>query len=123
MAQLKSIIEQRLSAPVDQQTLYFQEQVLHNDSVLSSISGLHHGGVVFLSRRRYFSLTVYSWLSQSPEEVQLKLSYNIMVMVWVEGVSGTGFFTGKFICSAESRVTVQWPGRGKTRVFAHADRL
>ena len=97
MAQLKSIIEQRLSAPVDQQTLYFQEQVLHNDSVLNSISGLHHGGVVFLSRRRYFSLTICSWLSGSPEEVQLKLSYNIMVMVWVEGVSGTGF-TGKFMC-------------------------
>ena len=97
VAQLKSIIEQRLSAPVHQQTLYYQEQVLHNDSVLSSISGLHHGGVVFLSRRRYFSLTICSWLSGSPEEVQLKLSYNIMVMVWVEGVSGTGF-TGKFMC-------------------------
>ena len=47
MAQLKSVIEQRSSAPVDRQTLYFQEQVMHNDSVLSSISGLNHGGMVY----------------------------------------------------------------------------
>ena len=89
-----------MSVPVDQQTLYYQEQVMHNDSVLSSISGLNHGGMVYLSRRRYFSLTIYSWLSGSLEEVQLKLGYNIMVMVWVEGVSGTDF-----IC-AENRL--QW---------------
>ena len=80
MAQV-AVIEQRLNAPVDQQTLYYQEQVMHNDSVLSSISGLNHGGMVYLSRRRYFSLTIYSWLSGSLEEVQLKLCYNIMVMV------------------------------------------
>ena len=87
VAQLKAVIERRLSAPVDQQTLYFQEQVMHNDSVLNSISGLDHGGMVFLSRRRYFSLTIYSWLSGSLEKVQLKLSYNIVVMLWVEGVT------------------------------------
>ena len=80
MAQLKSVIEQRSSAPVDQQTLYFQEQVMHNDSVLSNISGLNHGGMVYLSRR-HFSLTIYNWLSGSLEKVQLKLSYSIMVMV------------------------------------------
>ena len=87
VAQLKAVIERRLSAPVDQQTLYFQEQVMHNDSVLNSFSGLDHGGMVFLSRRRYFSLTIYSWLSGSLEKVQLKLSYNIVVMLWVEGVT------------------------------------
>ena len=81
VAQLKAVIEQRLSAPVDQQTLYFQEQVMDNDSVLSSISGLNHGGMVYLSRRCYFSLTIYSWLSGSLEKVQLKLSYSIMVMM------------------------------------------
>ena len=80
MAQLKSVIEQRSSASVDRQTLYFQEQVMHNDSVLSSISGLNHGGMVYLSRR-HFSLTIYNWLSGSLEKVQLKLSYSIMVMV------------------------------------------
>ena len=80
VAQLKSVIEQRSSAPVDQQTLYFQEQVMHNDSVLSNISGLNHGGMVYLSRR-HFSLTIYNWLSGSLEKVQLKLSYSIMVMV------------------------------------------
>ena len=82
---MKAVIEQKSSAPVDQQTLYFQEQVMHNDSVLSSISGLDHGGMVYLSRR-HFSLTIYSWLTGSLEKVQLKLNYNIMVMVWVESV-------------------------------------
>ena len=78
VAKLKAVIEQRLSVPVDQQTLYFQEQMMHNDSVLNSISGLDHGGMVYLSRQ-HFSLTIYSWLSGSLERVQLKLSYNIMV--------------------------------------------
>ena len=89
MAQLKSVLEidQRLLVPVDQQTLYYQEQMLHNDSVLSSISGLNHGGMVYLSRR-HFSLNIYSWLSGSLEKVQIKLSYNIMVMVWVENIYG-----------------------------------
>ena len=100
VAKLKADIERRLNTPVDQQTLYFQEQVMDNDSVLSSISGLNHGGMVYLSRRRYFSLTIYSWLSGSLEKVQLKLSYSIMVMMWVEGVSGTDFVL------AESRL--QW---------------
>ena len=81
MAKLKAVIEQRLSVPVNQQTLYYLEQVMHNGSVLSSISGLNHGAMVYLSRRHYFSLTIYSWLSGSLEEVQLKLCYNIMVMV------------------------------------------
>ena len=45
MAKLKAVIERRLSAPVDQQMLYFQEQVMHNDSVLNSFSGLDHGGM------------------------------------------------------------------------------
>ena len=83
VAKLKAVIEQRLSVPVDQQTLYFQEQMMHNDSVLNRISGLDHGGMVYLSRQ-HFSLTIYSWLSGSLEKVQLKLSYNTMVMVWVE---------------------------------------
>ena len=60
--------------------------MMHNDSVLNSISGLDHGAMVYLSRRP-FSLTICSWLSGSSlEEVQIKLSYDIMVMVWVEGV-------------------------------------
>ena len=83
MAKLKAVIEQsRSRVPVHQQTLYYQEQMMHNDSTLSSISGLDHGGMVYLSRRP-FSLTICSWLSGSLEEVQIKLSYNIMVM---EGV-------------------------------------
>ena len=84
VAQLKAVIER---IPVDQQTLYFQEQVMHNDSVLSSISGLDHGGIVYLSRR-HFSLNIYSWLSGSLEKVQIKLSYHIMVIVLVENIYG-----------------------------------
>ena len=49
VAKLKAVIEQRLSVPVDQQTLYFQEQMMHNDSVLNRISGLDHGGMVYLA--------------------------------------------------------------------------
>ena len=86
MAKLKSVIKQKLRVPVDQQTLYFQEEMMHNDSVLSGISGLGHGAMVYLSKR-HFSLTIYSWLSGSLKEVQLKLSYNIMVIVWIKGVS------------------------------------
>ena len=85
MAKLKSVIKQKLRVPVDQQTLYFQEEMMHNDSVLSGISGLGHGAMVYLSKR-HFSLTICSWLSGSLKEVQLKLSYNIMVIVWIEGV-------------------------------------
>ena len=82
---MKAVLEQKSRVSLHQQILYFLEQVMHNDSVLSSISGLDHGGMVYLSRR-HFSLTIYSWLTGSLEKVQLKLSYNIVVMVWVEGV-------------------------------------
>ena len=85
MAKLKSIVKQKLRVPVDQQTLYFQEEMMHNDSVLSGIPGLGLGAMVYLSKR-HFSLTICSWLSGSLKEVQLKLSYNIMVIVWIEGV-------------------------------------
>ena len=67
-----------MSVPVDEQSLYFQEKLIQDDSVLSSIPGLSDGGMVYLSRRP-FSLTVYSWLSGSLEEVQIKLGHEIKV--------------------------------------------
>ena len=80
MAELKTAIEHKSHVPVDEQSLYFQEQLLQDayDCALKSIPGLCDGAMVYLCRRP-FSLVIISWLGKSPENVQIQLSHQIKV--------------------------------------------
>ena len=86
VAELKTAIEHKSHVPVDEQSLYFQEQLLQDDCTLKSIPGLSDGGMVYLSRRP-FTLVVISWLGKSPENVQIQLSHQIKVILIVRTVA------------------------------------
>ena len=55
-----------------------KQQLMQDDSVLSSVQELNDCAMVYLSRRP-FSLTICSWLSGSLEEVQITLAHVIQV--------------------------------------------
>ena len=79
MAELKTAIEHKSHVPVDEQSLYFQEQLLQDDcAFINSLPGLCDGGMVHLFRHP-FSLVVISWLGKSPENVQIQLNHQIKV--------------------------------------------
>ena len=87
VAELKTAIEHKSHVPVDEQSLYFQEQLLQDDCTLKSIPGLSDGGMVYLSRRPFTPLVVISWLGKSPENVHIQLSHQIKVILIVRTVA------------------------------------
>ena len=72
VAELKEVIYGKSLIPVDEQSLYFQEQLMRDDRALSSFSELSDGEIVYLSRH-YLTLNVRSLLSNPPEELHIKL--------------------------------------------------
>ena len=78
MVELKAAIEHKSHIPIKEQSLYFQEQLIQDDRVLSSFPGLSDGGIVYLSRRP-LTLNILSLLGDSPEELQFKIGHAIMV--------------------------------------------
>ena len=78
MVDLKAAIEHKSHIPVKEQSLYFQEQLMKDDRVLSSFPGLSDGGIVCLSRRP-LTLNILSLLGDSPEELQFKIGHDIIV--------------------------------------------
>ena len=78
MVGLKAAIEQKSHIPVKEQSLYFQEQLMQDDRVLSSFPGLGDGGMVYLSRSP-LTLIILSLLGDSHLELQLKIGHDIMV--------------------------------------------
>lgn len=78
VAELKEVIKRKTLIPVDEQSLYFQEQLIQDECVLSSYSGLGDGGIVYLCRRP-LTLNVHSLLSDPPSELRLTVGHEVKV--------------------------------------------
>ena len=78
VAELKEVIKHKTLIPVDEQSLYFQEQLIQDGCVLSSYSGLGDGGIVYLCRCP-LTLNVHSLLSDPPSELRLTVGHEVKV--------------------------------------------
>ena len=78
MALLKWLIQRKSKIPQIEQTLYFDEEMLRDDCLLSSYPGITDGAMIYLSRNP-LSLCIYSLLRDTPVEVHIKVGHEIKV--------------------------------------------